>query len=159
MKLGALALALPSTKHRPSCSVAAKIQPPLLFLRRASTQLQLHQRSLVVQKCLACRRRQQRRRCGERQMDERGERHDDVGDEGEIRRAACVRGSSVCVGIKGGSLARKLKLAYYLHFRPGSSSLLLDKDSRTHANQICSAYPWNMQFRARRAGDPTCFRT
>ena len=37
---------------------------------------------------------------------------------------------------KEGSLARRLKSAYNLHFRPGSSSLLLDKDSRTHANPI-----------------------
>ena len=37
---------------------------------------------------------------------------------------------------KEGSLARRLKSAYNLHFRPGSSSLLLDKDSRIHANPI-----------------------
>ena len=50
VKLVALASALPPTKHRPSCSAAAKSQPPLLYLRRASTQLRMHQRSLVVQK-------------------------------------------------------------------------------------------------------------
>jgi hypothetical protein len=37
---------------------------------------------------------------------------------------------------KEGSLAQRLKSAYNLHFRPGSSSLFLDKDSRTHANPI-----------------------